>query len=178
MSFLNSPFPAVVNTTDFDLEMYNRICDGLTDLTAYYSGISDTDGNITLGASDTINWPSASFSWSSSKVQTVNLAILENDWSYGTLTPPGNANITGDINVDSGASMTLSGNLSITGKIDVNTVTGASMTIEQVAEPDDPEEGKGVLWCSNGTGAGDVGDIMVKINYSTTVKTTTLVDFV
>jgi hypothetical protein len=34
-----------------------------------------------------------------------------------------------------------------------------------------------VMWMSNGTGSGDIGDIMIKINASATTKTITLVDF-
>lgn len=75
--------------------------------------------------------------------------------------------------------MTLSGNLVITGKITSFTVADSGITIAQIAEPDDPaDNGQSVLWLSNGSGAGDVGDIMLKLKYDDMVKTTTLVDFV
>jgi len=45
------------------------------------------------------------------------------------------------------------------------------------AEPPDPVANECVQWVSNGTGAGDAGDVMMKINDGTTVKTVTLVDF-
>ncbi len=45
------------------------------------------------------------------------------------------------------------------------------------ADPDDPDDGKTVQWVSDGTGAGDPGDVMMKINVGGTVKTITLVDY-
>ena len=45
------------------------------------------------------------------------------------------------------------------------------------AEPDDPEAGTSVPWMSNGTGLGDEGDIMVKVNVGGTIKYCTLCDF-
>lgn len=44
-------------------------------------------------------------------------------------------------------------------------------------EPSDPPANCAVLWMSSGTGAGDEGDIMMKINDGSTTKTHTLVDF-
>ena len=53
--------------------------------------------------------------------------------------------------------------------------------LEQAADPADPDGGKMVLWMSDGTGAGDAGDIMMKISSpadeSVATKTVTLVDF-
>lgn len=46
-----------------------------------------------------------------------------------------------------------------------------------VAEPSNPPVGESVQWLSNGTGAGDAGDVMVKINVGGTVKTVTLIDY-
>lgn len=48
---------------------------------------------------------------------------------------------------------------------------------EQSADPTAPVEGNMVLWQSDGTGAGDDGDIMVKIQAGATTKTVTLIDF-
>ncbi len=45
------------------------------------------------------------------------------------------------------------------------------------ADPADPAEGKSVLWQSDGTAAGDDGDIMMKITAGGVTKTVTLVDF-
>ncbi len=55
----------------------------------------------------------------------------------------------------------------------------AMLTLEaQSADPDDPADGAAVLWLSDGTGAGDDGDLMVKITDSNgTTKTATLADF-
>jgi hypothetical protein len=56
-------------------------------------------------------------------------------------------------------------------------VTGTIGTQELSADPADPAEGTHVIWQSDGTGAGDDGDIMMKITAGGVTKTTTLVDF-
>ena len=48
---------------------------------------------------------------------------------------------------------------------------------EKSSDPADPAEGQSVIWQSDGTGAGDDGDLMVKITAGGVTKTTTLVDF-
>jgi hypothetical protein len=48
---------------------------------------------------------------------------------------------------------------------------------ERSSDAGDPAEGSAVLWMSDGTGAGDDGDIMMKITAGSTTKTVTLVDF-
>ena len=45
------------------------------------------------------------------------------------------------------------------------------------ADPADPDAGESVIWMSDGTGSGDPGDIMVKINVGGDIRTGTLVDF-
>ena len=45
------------------------------------------------------------------------------------------------------------------------------------SDPADPPEGGYVLWLSDGTGAGDTGDLMIKITDGGVTKTGTLVDF-
>jgi len=48
---------------------------------------------------------------------------------------------------------------------------------EQAVDPADPIEGQSVIWQSDGTGAGDDGDIMIKITAGGVTKTATLVDY-
>lgn len=48
---------------------------------------------------------------------------------------------------------------------------------EKSADPADPAEGQSVIWQADGTGAGDDGDLMVKITAGGVTKTTILVDF-
>lgn len=48
---------------------------------------------------------------------------------------------------------------------------------KSAAEPADPAEGNMALWLSDGEGAGDEGDVMVKITIGGVTKTATLVDF-
>ena len=179
MSFLDSAFPAVVNSTDFDVIMYNRIVNGITALTAAMAGISDNAGNISLAADKAIEFGSVSkITWFSPNVEMDYLEVLDDPWAYGTLAPGGDCAVSNDATVEIGATLTLSGNLTVTGVIYVDKAAiGTSFTIEQIAEPDDPPDEHTVMWCSNGTGVGDVGDIMIKIQHGSVVKSTTLVDF-
>ena len=48
---------------------------------------------------------------------------------------------------------------------------------EKSADPDAPAEGSAVMWMSDGTGTGDDGDILIKIQAGGEAKTFTLVDF-
>ena len=179
MSFLDSPFPAVVNTTDFDLIMYNRITNGITALAGALAGIHDQAGNINLTAESAIEWGSVSkLTWAANKVQVDRLEVLDDPWTFGTLAPSGDCTVSNDATIDVGGTLTLSGNLVVTGVIATPTITDASFTIAQIAEPDDPPDEEAVIWCSNGTGIGDVGDIMLKIQHGSVVKSTTLIDFV
>jgi len=79
----------------------------------------------------------------------------------------------------------VSGDATITGKVGIGKTSpatildfaGAYTSQELSADPADPAEGNYVVWMSDGTGTGDDGDIIMKINAGGTVKTITLVDF-
>ena len=45
------------------------------------------------------------------------------------------------------------------------------------SDPDNPQNNNSVIWLSDGTGSGDIGDLMVKITVSGVTKTITLIDF-
>lgn len=49
--------------------------------------------------------------------------------------------------------------------------------VELSADPANPADGSYIIWQSDGTGAGDDGDIMVKITAGGVTKTGTLVDY-
>jgi hypothetical protein len=44
----------------------------------------------------------------------------------------------------------------------VDTYHGSGLTLTETSEPADPADGKMTLWFSNGTGAGNDGDVMIK----------------
>lgn len=48
---------------------------------------------------------------------------------------------------------------------------------ERSSDPANPIEGSFIIWMSDGTGAGDDGDVLIKITAGGVTKTTTLVDF-
>ena len=54
---------------------------------------------------------------------------------------------------------------------------GAQVGNELSTDPADPAEGGWIAWMSDGTGAGDDGDVMVKITAGGVTKTATLIDF-
>jgi len=56
-------------------------------------------------------------------------------------------------------------------------VSGALSQVPLSADPANPAAGESTLWVSDGTGAGDPGDVMMKINVGGTTKTITLVDY-
>jgi len=180
MSFLSSPFPAVTNQADFDLIMYNRIVDAITDMAAVIPVVFDPSGDIKLAASKGIKFGGVTkLSFSTPDVLIDRLEVLDDPWTTaGAVSPGGDCTVSNDATLENTRTLALGGNLTITGIIDVDVVTGASFTIAQIAEPGDPPDEKAVLWCSNGTGIGDVGDIMVKIQHGSVIKSTTLVDFV
>ncbi len=184
MTFLSSSFPAVVASTDFDVEMYNRIVDSITDLAAALAGISDGSGNIILGASKAIEWGSVSkMTWASSRIQVDRFEVLDDPLTYtGTLSPALDCNISNDLTMGAGASMTLTNDLTVVGDITIYGTDEAEfganeLLLEQVAEPPDPADDKSVMWLSNGTGIGDAGDLMIKIQFGSVVKNKTLIDF-
>jgi hypothetical protein len=55
--------------------------------------------------------------------------------------------------------------------------TGAITQSSSSSDPADPSSGDSVQWLSDGTGSGDAGDVMVKINVGGTTKTATLIDY-
>lgn len=70
------------------------------------------------------------------------------------------------------------GNTSITNVRTAGKLDATGLTLRELsADPSDPTEGSSCLWQSNGTGAGDDGDIMVKITAGGVTKTITLIDF-
>ena len=56
-------------------------------------------------------------------------------------------------------------------------VKGAITQRELSADPADPDPGNSVQWVSDGTGGGDAGDVMIKINVGGTTFVKTLVDY-
>ena len=56
-------------------------------------------------------------------------------------------------------------------------IKGALTIKEKSSDPANPAEGHAVLWMSDGTGAGDDGDILIKVTAGGATKTATLVDF-
>jgi len=53
---------------------------------------------------------------------------------------------------------------------------GTLVGIERDTDPTDPAEGRWVIWMSDGTGAGDDGDLMIKLTAGGVTKTGTLAD--
>ena len=56
-------------------------------------------------------------------------------------------------------------------------VAGAITQEPLSSDPADPDAGNSVQWVSDGTGSGDAGDVMMKINVGGTTKVITLIDY-
>jgi hypothetical protein len=75
--------------------------------------------------------------------------------------------------LDAAASRTSLGVTSAASPIFSGGITQSSLS----ADPSDPSTGNSVQWLSDGSGSGDAGDVMVKINVGGTTKTATLIDY-
>ena len=64
--------------------------------------------------------------------------------------------------------ISISGSLTLEGRLHLK---------ERTTDPNSPPEGQSVIWMSDGTAAGDDGDIMIKITAGGITKTITLIDF-
>lgn len=187
MSFLDSAFPAVVTSTDFDVIMYNRIANAITAVSAVMATVSDNAGNIELGATYAVKFGGTSaITFVSPNITVGDLEIITDPWTFtGDLPISGNCTVSNDFTVDdtgSDGDLILTGDLGVTGYISFVSIrhkngADAGIAIAQIAEPDDPPDEHAVMWCSNGTGVGDVGDIMIKIQHGSVVKSKTLVNF-
>jgi len=52
-----------------------------------------------------------------------------------------------------------------------------ALTRNKTGEPADPAQGESVSWLSDGSGTGEDGDLMIKVNVGGTVKYGTLFDY-
>lgn len=86
----------------------------------------------------------------------------------------GGANFGDDIDVT--GNINAVGNLSVDNITGLNISAGGPIKMQAVSAPA-AETNSGKIWISNGTGAGDAGDLMVTINSGGVTKTATLVDF-
>ena len=170
-------FPAATSAAKLDVSWYSVTTSYISDITSALAAISDNAGNISLGAAKVIKWGgSAKISYASGAVQVAKLTILD-DWSYDTLAVSGDANISGAVTANTGTAVTLSGNLTVIGVLEATKVAADTLTLVEVAEPDDPDDEHAVMWLSNGTGIGDAGDLMIKIQHNGVVKSKTIIDF-
>lgn len=55
-------------------------------------------------------------------------------------------------------------------------VAGGIEGVELSSDPSDPDEGRFVIWMSDGSGTGDDGDVIIKGKAGGVVKTSTLFD--
>ena len=56
-------------------------------------------------------------------------------------------------------------------------VAGAITQQPLSSDPADPDDGNSVQWVSDGTGTGDAGDVLLKVNVGGTTKIITLIDY-
>lgn len=127
--------------------------------------IEEGDYNIAIGSS------AASLIDYAEKGVYLGALIQPTDGSSGS--PTTNEIVIGYNAIGNGSNTITIGNTSII----ANYFEGAIYFTELSTDPADPAEGQAVMWMSDGTGAGDDGDMMVKITAGGSTKTITLVDF-
>jgi hypothetical protein len=83
-----------------------------------------------------------------------------------------NADFKSKVSIGNGGGNTAIGHDNPQSTLDVN----GALTVRKIAqEPPNPPEGSFVIWMSNGTGAGDNGDIMIKSTNNNITTVTTLI---
>lgn len=127
--------------------------------------IEEGDYNVAIGGS------AASLADYIEKGTYLGALIDATDGSSGS--PTTNEIVIGYDATGNGSNTVTIGNTSII----ANYFEGAIYFTELSADPTNPSEGQAVMWMSDGTGAGDDGDIMVKVTAGSTTKTITLIDF-
>jgi len=86
----------------------------------------------------------------------------------------GQSDSTPDVTIDSNGNVRIGNYREPESRLDIE---GAITQTPLSADPSDPSDGNSVQWVSDGTGSGDAGDVMMKINVGGTTKTVTLVDY-
>ena len=155
---VSSPDQTTANNTLIGYQSFKTIQTGANNNIGIGYGSGD---NVTTGANNIIiGYNIDAQSATGSNTMSIGNLI------FGTgLTSTGTTVSSGDIGIGVASPDT---------KLDVN---GATTGRELSSDPSDPDEGSYVTWMSDGTGAGDDGDIMMKITAGGSTKTTTLVDF-
>ena len=118
-----------------------------------------------------------------------DLLAVRNNGNVGIgLTDPGEKlSVAGNVMIGDSAwsDGTTTGDLAIQGNVGIGTtdpdtklhVAGAITQQPLSSDPADPDAGNSVQWVSDGTGTGDAGDVMLKVNVGGTTKIITLIDY-
>jgi len=176
MAYPDPPdFGGIAKTTGVDYDWLNEALTFLDALIADVSAMPAQDGNIDLDTGKVIKWDGTTrISCTGATVSfTGDLEVTNNDY-WGSQSVPGDVIVGDEATI---TNLEVTNDLNIAGAIRVDEITDTTLTLQQVAEPDDPPDGEGVMWLSNGTGDGDVGDLMWKYTVTTTTTTETAVDF-
>ena len=167
-------FPIGHDDVPLGSDLYTVIASYIPDMVTDINLFADHSGNIELGATEGIEFDSTvRISLSGGEIKftavSVNIELVVDTPTITTL------NITDDLIVSN--DLILDGSLSVTGTITQDYVDRNTHTFTQAAEPGDPADNNAVLWISNGTGAGDIGDFMCKITEGGGTSTFTIADY-
>lgn len=166
-------------------DIYSAISSYIEDLTTDLNKLLDSDGNFSL-VNDTA-YSSSTIKWDgdtqisiavSHGYEYLYTSYIETDTiMYDCAATITNFSVETSVSaaadvVSSGAAATITVSGSIFGSVERK-----RQELSEAAEPADPASGKAVIWFSNGTGYGDAGDLVCKINVAATVKSYTISDY-
>lgn len=120
--------------------------------------------------------------WSASSNRQTALRVNPQSSQTGTAAYTGLAIDVTEVTVGSGVNYLLTAAVNGSNQFSVDSagrvvVTNSITEKHLSADPADPAAGQSVEWWADGTGSGDAGDYMAKINVGGTVKIVTLVDY-
>jgi len=157
-----------------DQDAYDDITEAIVGLLADIGTVCDLYGSIELGATKGIYWSGfQGIGISGGEIQFTDLDVtselIVDDCILNTAT------VTGDVLVVNDASGAAS--FTVSGSVTQDVVERDSFTFSIAAEPGDPAEDTAIIWLSNGTGYGDLGDLCAKITEAAATTSFTLTDY-
>jgi len=167
-------FPTGHEDVPWGPDLYTAVSSYLAAMVTDIITFIDHIGNIERAADKGIKWDGTERIGLTGGEIAFTALQVNIEFVVDTITT-GNLTITG--NISAGNDLTIDGITSVTGTATMDFLDRGRHTLDQAAEPGDPADNDAVLWVSNGTGAGDAGDLMCKITEGGGTTTFTMADY-
>jgi len=173
-------FPAGTNRQELDAPLLKVITAYLTDLVQHVNNVGlFASGNLSLlaGATITFEYPAggAVITDNAGIIEIGDIHLASVDWAAFTT--------TADLSLRSASIDKIITNLdcetlAVPVRIACAEIGCDEWIVQQTAATNPSNNDEALIWLSNGSGSGDVGDLMLKIKFNDSVTTLTLIDFV